>query len=91
MEHSFTKITVTEVQADLLVRQEYNTAQPPSSTSSYSRDSKGQNRDSKDRTRTARTELSVTQGRPGRAGAQGRMSTLELEERLPGEYSRRQH
>ena len=48
MEHSFTRITVTEVQADLLVKQEYNTAQPPSSTSSYSRDGEGQNQNSKD-------------------------------------------
>ena len=49
MEHSFTKITVTEAQADPLVKQEYNTVQPPSSTSSYSRDSEGQNQNSKDR------------------------------------------
>lgn len=49
MEHSFTKITVTEAQADVLVKQEYNMVQPPSSTSSYSRDSEGQNRNSKDR------------------------------------------
>lgn len=67
MEHSFTKITVTEVQADLLVRQEYNPAQPPSSTSSYSRDSKGQNRDSKGQNQNSK-DRAVSNTRKARQG-----------------------